>query len=245
MKWALVLRPRVQAVIHPKDTGAGIPDLGLFDENQPADQQPAHGIIEVKPVSDDLMTNGAKRAGRPLCRALRAGTGDELLPVCAGDTRPADRTVRHRRTLRHRHQRECLLGSSSPTACTPGEQTRNRPARIPDARDAPECAAGQVPRMSPGYSPATPAKRKPAWKRKAATWKRWSRFAASLKRALGVRFEDEAAEDFFLSTLVQTLFYGVFSAWVLWHETHPDADCKVRPVAGYTAAQCPGHQRIV
>jgi len=49
------LRPRVQAVIHPKDSGAGIPDLGLFDENQPPDQKPARGIIEAKPVSDDLM----------------------------------------------------------------------------------------------------------------------------------------------------------------------------------------------
>ncbi len=49
------LRPRVQAAIHPKNTGAGIPDLGLFDENQPTDQKPAHGIIEAKPVSDDLL----------------------------------------------------------------------------------------------------------------------------------------------------------------------------------------------
>ncbi|MBZ0289099.1 MAG: N-6 DNA methylase, partial [Anaerolineae bacterium] len=31
------------------------------------------------------------------------------------------------------------------------------------------------------------------------------------------------AEDFFRSTLVQTLFYGLFSAWVLWHEKHPGA----------------------
>ena len=31
-----------------------------------------------------------------------------------------------------------------------------------------------------------------------------------------MRFEDERAEEFFRSTLVQTLFYGVFAAWVLW-----------------------------
>jgi len=33
-----------------------------------------------------------------------------------------------------------------------------------------------------------------------------------LEASLGVRFEDETAEDFFRSTLVQTLFYGLFSA---------------------------------
>lgn len=33
-----------------------------------------------------------------------------------------------------------------------------------------------------------------------------------LEASLEVRFEDETAEDFFRSTLVQTLFYGLFSA---------------------------------
>ena len=39
---------------------------------------------------------------------------------------------------------------------------------------------------------------------------------SALEEALGVRFEGERGAQFFRSTLVQTLFYGVFSAWVLW-----------------------------
>ncbi|MYA07356.1 MAG: N-6 DNA methylase [Holophagales bacterium] len=39
---------------------------------------------------------------------------------------------------------------------------------------------------------------------------------SALEEALGVRFEGERGTRFFHSTLVQTLFYGVFSAWVLW-----------------------------
>ena len=39
---------------------------------------------------------------------------------------------------------------------------------------------------------------------------------AALEDALGVRFEGERGARFFHSTLVQTLFYGIFSAWVLW-----------------------------
>ena len=38
----------------------------------------------------------------------------------------------------------------------------------------------------------------------------------SLEMALGIKFEGKKGEHFFHSTLVQTLFYGVFSAWVIW-----------------------------
>ena len=39
---------------------------------------------------------------------------------------------------------------------------------------------------------------------------------SALEEALGVKFEGGLGAAFFRSTLVQTLFYGVFSAWVLW-----------------------------
>lgn len=40
----------------------------------------------------------------------------------------------------------------------------------------------------------------------------------SLESSLGLSFTDTDGEKFFRSTLVQTLFYGVFAAWVLRHE---------------------------
>jgi hypothetical protein len=43
----------------------------------------------------------------------------------------------------------------------------------------------------------------------------------ALEESLGMKFEAEKGEHFFRSTLVQTLFYGVFSAWVLWHKEKP------------------------
>ena len=48
---------------------------------------------------------------------------------------------------------------------------------------------------------------------------------AALEEALGLKFTEERGEHFFRSTLVQTLFYGVFSAWVLWcrEKRHPNA----------------------
>jgi hypothetical protein len=44
----------------------------------------------------------------------------------------------------------------------------------------------------------------------------------ALQESLGIKFEGDKGEHFFRSTLVQTLFYGIFSAWVLWHRS-PDS----------------------
>ena len=43
----------------------------------------------------------------------------------------------------------------------------------------------------------------------------------ALEEALGVHFQEERGAAFFRSTLVQTLFYGVFSAWALWAREVP------------------------
>ncbi|MFT6670512.1 MAG: SAM-dependent methyltransferase [Afipia broomeae] len=43
----------------------------------------------------------------------------------------------------------------------------------------------------------------------------------ALEDALGITFEGEKGDHFFRSTLVQTLFYGLFSAWVIWARTVP------------------------
>jgi predicted helicase len=50
----------------------------------------------------------------------------------------------------------------------------------------------------------------------------------ALEEALGLKFEGEKGEHFFRSTFVQTLFYGVFSAWVLWSKKHPPTDRRAR-----------------
>ncbi|MBB5491451.1 N-6 DNA methylase [Nocardiopsis exhalans] len=44
----------------------------------------------------------------------------------------------------------------------------------------------------------------------------------ALGEALGLTFQGEEQDRFFRSTLVQTLFYGIFSAWVFWSEQPRD-----------------------
>jgi hypothetical protein len=73
---------------------------------------------------------------------------------------------------------------------------------------------------------------------------------AALEEALGMKFEADRGEHFFRSTLVQTLFYGVFSAWVLWHKQQnggagvpPDcgSDAKTAHQGSRPAAQFDWH----
>ncbi|TGE20117.1 type ISP restriction/modification enzyme [Hymenobacter elongatus] len=52
----------------------------------------------------------------------------------------------------------------------------------------------------------------------------------ALEETLGVRFDGEKGARFLRATVVQTLFYGVFSAWVLWHRDTAD-DPEAAPFA--------------
>ena len=56
---------------------------------------------------------------------------------------------------------------------------------------------------------------------------------SALEEALGVRFEGEKGKRFFHSTLVQTLFYGIFSAWVLWARADAKSDAGPLFTGGY------------
>lgn len=49
-----------------------------------------------------------------------------------------------------------------------------------------------------------------------------------MEEALGLKFEGARGDHFFRSALIQTLFYGIFSAWVLWSKDHPPTDKKSR-----------------
>ena len=50
----------------------------------------------------------------------------------------------------------------------------------------------------------------------------------ALTESLGIQFEGERGEHFFRSTLVQTLFYGIFSAWILWRRTFESRSARAR-----------------
>ena len=61
---------------------------------------------------------------------------------------------------------------------------------------------------------------------------------SALEEALGVRFEGDKGVAFFRSTLVQTLFYGIFSAWVLWSKQTPP------PIGSFNWHESAWHLRV-
>ena len=73
------------------------------------------------------------------------------------------------------------------------------------------------------------------------------RVRSALEEALGVHFEGKKGARFFHSTLVQTLFYGVFSAWVLWKALEKWPGCRLQRCTEHKRANllqhCPAHAR--
>ncbi len=66
-----------------------------------------------------------------------------------------------------------------------------------------------------------------------------ARVRTAMEEALGLKFEGEKGEHFFRSSLVQTLLYGVFSAWGLWRKQREEATYRRLPAGtGKRPARC-------
>lgn len=216
-----LLTPKVNAVVHPKSTGAGIPDLALFDEKQPSDlAKPSRGVIEVKGTSADLYATAQSEQVKKylahygqvlvtnLYRFLLVTRGEGGKPwyeeyfELAPDEKTFWAAAQHPRTL----------AAEKAVAFTEYLQ------RVM-LRKAPLITPKDVAAMLASYARVA----RNRLDAPGADLSGLETIRKALEAALGVRFEDAAALQFFKSTLIQTLFYGVFSAWVLWHERRPAA----------------------
>ncbi len=212
------LKPRVFCVQELADRGAGHPDFGLFtakqiQRGQPRQgQTPERGVVEVKAAGDDAwLTAAGEQVSRYWDRyrlVLVTNTRDFVLvgedaagrPAKLETFRLADGAGNFRRKLEkpRAFAREVDAGLGE-YLC----RTLSHRAALAEPRDlawllASYARDGLARVEAAGDAPSLAAVRK------------------ALEEALGVRFEGEKGARFFRSTLVQTLFYGVFSAWVLW-----------------------------
>lgn len=239
------LKPKVRCIIHISNQGAGLPDGGLFTADQfqrPADgtpktgQLPARGAIEAKGTKPDLKTIAASRQvqdylntyGIVVVSNLRAFViverGPNGLPVEREAFSLADDEKDFwQRAAAHPRATAQLMGDPFiefiKRACLHAAPLTN-PKDVAwflasYARDA----LFRVERQK--QLPALQTVR------------------AALEEALGMKFTAEKGEHFFRSTLVQTLFYGVFSAWVRWHKDNRGADALVGCNAGVSPASSP------
>ena len=220
------LKPKVFCVGELADQGAGHPDFGLYaakqiQKGQPKQGQvPESGVVEVKAADDDAwLTAASDQVSRYWERyrlVLVTNTRDFVLVGEDAAGRPAKlETFRLAASAAEFAQRlESPRAFASEVGAGLGEylcRALAHRARLAEPRDLAWLLASHardaLARVeAAGDAPSLEAVR------------------AALEEALGVRFEGERGARFFRSTLVQTLFYGVFSAWVLWaRQTPPPA----------------------
>jgi hypothetical protein len=214
------LRPKVRCIVNLKDTGAGIPDGGFFSQGQfpkasaeePEEGQvPERGALEVKGLDEDVFAIAeSDQVGKYLARYGQVLVTNLRDFVLVG----ADHTGQRRilESFRIAESRSAFLESLKhprKTAAERGEplfeylkRVLLHPAPLADPKDLAWFLASYAKdartRIEAVDLPALTSLRE------------------SLEASLGIRFEGERGTHFFRSTLVQTLFYGVFSAWVLW-----------------------------
>ena len=219
------LKPKVFCVGELADQGAGHPDFGLYaakqvQRGQPKQGQvPERGVVEVKAADDDAwLTAAGDQVSRYWSRyrlVLVTNTCDFLLVGEDAAGRPATlETFRLAESAEEFAQRlENPRTFAREVGAGLGEylcRALSHRARLAEPKDLAWLLASHardaLARVdAAGDAPALAAVR------------------AALEEALGVRFEGERGARFFRSTLVQTLFYGVFSAWVLWARHTPSA----------------------
>ena len=217
------LKPKVFCVGELADQGAGHPDFGLYaakqvQKGQPKQGQvPEGGVVEVKAADDNAwLTAASDQVSRYWDRyrlVLVTNTRDFVLVGEDAAGRPAKlETFRLAASAAEFAQRlESPRTFAGEIGAGLGEylcRALAHRARLSEPRDLAWLLASHardaLARVeAAGDAPALAAVR------------------TALEEALGVRFEGERGARFFRSTLVQTLFYGVFSAWVLWARQIP------------------------
>ena len=217
------LRPKVFCISELAEQGAGHPDLGLYAANQVQKGQkregqiPEHGVVEVKPAGDDAWltaeSDQVSRYWNTYRLVLVTNTRDFVLLGEDAEGRPA--------------RLETFRLADSVDDFESGLQTPRRFANEAGP------ALGEYLCRALSHRAALVEPRDLAWLLASYARDGLARVEASgdapslnsvrsaLEEALGVRFEGERGAAFFRSTLVQTLFYGVFSAWVLWARQTP------------------------
>ena len=217
------LKPKVFCVGELAQQGAGHPDFGLYAAKQlqrgtPREGQlPECGVVEVKPAGDDAwLTTDSAQVSRYWTRyrlVLVTNTRDFVLlgEDAAGNPTRLEtfRLARTQDEFESRLEKPRAFARDAGPAL--GEylcRALSHRARLAEPRDlawllASYARDGLARVEAAGDPPSLRAVR------------------TALEEALGVRFEGDRGAAFFRSTLVQTLFYGIFSAWVLWARSKP------------------------
>ncbi len=220
------LRPNVRAFMSLKNQGGTMPDGGLFTPDQfgkdaaeaPPGQVPSRGVVECKPPTDDLLAVAdSAQVSRYWDKYAQVLVTNYREFVLLGRDENGQR-VRYEHFKLVDSEREFWTKDAASIVALLGDPFLDFLKRCL-LRPAPVAEPKEVAWFLASYARDAKARMERAGNVPALV-----NVQTALEQALGLSFEtakEEEGRRFFRSTLVQTLFYGVFSAWVLWHRTHP------------------------
>lgn len=217
------LKPRVFALSQLANTGSGSPDYGLFSASQiqrgepRPGQMPERGVVEVKSVSD-----GSLFAGTP---AQISKYYDAYGLVLVTNLRAFQLLGPDVNGLASRLETFTLAETAADfwnLVLTPQKSAEGIGlAFVEYLRRALTQNVALVQPKDVAWFLASYARDALARVDAAGDLPTLSTVRTALEDALGITFDAEKGDHFFRSTLVQTLFYGLFSAWVIWARTTP------------------------
>jgi hypothetical protein len=226
------LKPRVRCFINLANTGAGIPDGGLFTANQfdkaqavepLTGQMPARGALEVKPVTDDAHTVAAgEQVTRYLGKYRQVLVSNYREFVLVGYDADGARTALESYSLATSEAEFWALAAQPRKGAADHGERLTEFLKRAMLRQTQIVAPQELAWFLASYA------REARARAEERDLPNWSTTRTALEEALGMSFEGEKGEHFFRSTLVQTLFYGLFAAWVFWAEHHEPTDSEAR-----------------
>jgi hypothetical protein len=226
------LKPRVTCIMPIADQGAGFPDGGLFTEEQLrkdlkeaiCGQLPARGVIEVKGTGDDAwVTAEGKQVSKywgKYNQVLVTNYRDFLLVGMDTDGKPVK--LESFRIAKSENAFWLLAATPRKAAQELGDRLTDFLKRIM-LHSAPLREPEDVAWFLASYAREAKARLE-----QHSDLPFLQSVREALEESLGLEFEGSTGDHFFRSTLVQTLFYGVFSAWVLWSEEHQPSEGQAR-----------------
>ena len=217
------LKPKVFCVGELADQGAGHPDFGLFAARQVRkgrprkDQIPERGVVEVKSPGEDMLAAGVRdQVARYRNRyRLVLVTNLREFALAGLDADGGEVTLERFGLADNETEFYGRLEKPRAFAREAGAGLGEYLRRVLSHRAA-LTEPGDLAWLLASYARDGLARVEAAGDSSSLGAVR-----SALEEALGVRFKGEKGARFFHSTLVQTLFYGVFSAWVLWARQKP------------------------
>lgn len=201
-----LLNPKIKSLSQLANKGAGLPDFGWLN----SENEDLFGIVEAKPIDQDLVSVSLSPQGQKYLAkyGVVLVTNYRSFQLVTGDKSQTN-------------------FEESYTLCESGEAVFSKNSFTDKADDLVKFFRSVLLRKAPIRTPQELAERLAHYAQRAKEMlavhsiEDLQPLKDTMRSALGVEFSDEEGEAFFRSSLIQTIFYGLFSGWIIWLQEKP------------------------